>query len=81
MEIIDVPHGELVRLVQQWEPEASQSPPGFRKATCVKCAQPMVECWHLWFDHVDEQRVHWRKEAHLCQTCGADYAVRDPDEV
>lgn len=61
---------QLVDLANHWEPEASQSPPGFRKATCVVCAAPMVEMWHLWLGDGG-----FKKEIHMCARCGMDYGL------
>lgn len=59
---------ELLALANKHEPEASASPPGFRKATCVKCGEPMVEMWHLWLNEGG-----FKKEIHMCENCGKDY--------
>ena len=59
---------ELVRLANLHEPEASASPPSFRKATCVVCKDPMVEMWHLWL-----HEGGFKKEIHMCIRCGLDY--------
>jgi hypothetical protein len=64
---------ELLRLAMQWEPEASNSPISYRKATCVKCAAPMVEMYHCWLAD-----GYFRKEIHLCARCGVDYEMFVP---
>lgn len=59
---------ELVELANRHEPAASASPPGFRKATCVKCGRKMVRMWHLWLHDGG-----FKKEIHMCKRCGKDY--------
>ena len=59
---------ELLELANKHEPEASASPPGYRKATCVKCGAEMVEMWHLWL-----HTGGFKKEIHMCGDCGKDY--------
>ncbi len=70
---LNIPHEELVRLAERWEPEASSLPPGFRRATCVKCAEPMVAMWHVWYDHTFDDGRRFIKELHLCWSCGLEY--------
>lgn len=62
--------GALADLANQWEPEASASPPSFRRATCVVCAQPMERMWHLWL-----QEGGFKKEIHMCARCGMDHSL------
>lgn len=62
---LDIPKEELLRLANQWEPEASAAPPGYRKATCAGCGAEMVEMWHCWL-----HEGGFKKEIHLCWTCG-----------
>ena len=61
---LDIPPETVLELANYWEPEASSSPPGYRQATCVKCAQPMVEMWHIWL-----RDGGFRKEIHMCWDC------------
>lgn len=73
-EPIKIPQSELMRLANKWEPEASQSPPGYRAPTCVKCGRKMFfRMWHLWLNYVDEHGKHWVKELHMCRSCGREY--------
>ena len=61
---------QLEVLANKWEPEASQSEPGYRKATCVDCGRVMVEMWHCWLN-----QGGFKKEVHLCNQCGASYGL------
>lgn len=66
----------LIRLHDKWEPEASQSSPKYRAATCVVCARPVHKMWHVWLNHrsgITRRRV--TKELHFCRECGKDYGL------
>lgn len=69
-----IPQEVLVELANRWEPEASSSPIGFRKATCVVCAAPMVEMFHIWI-----KDGGFKKELHMCLECGEGYGLRPTD--
>ena len=71
---INISQAELMRLAEQWEPEASQTPPGFRKSKCVVCGQSFDSFWHCWLDYVDGEGTRWKKELHFCWDCGREYA-------
>ena len=62
---LKIPQAELLRLANQWEPEASKSEPTFRQACCVQCGRPMLEMWHVWL-----HEGGFKKEVHLCWECG-----------
>lgn len=64
-----IPQAELLRLAAKHEPEASSSPPRYRRATCVDCGRPMIRMWHLWL--LDGG---FKKEVHLCKRCGKKWA-------
>lgn len=80
-----IPMREINRLARTHEPAASQSPPGFRLATCVLCERPMVAMWHLWMDWVEVEvprmvERHLIKEIHMCHACATDwYGAPTPD--
>ena len=54
----------LLRLANKHEPEASQSPQRYRRATCVNCEKPMIRMWHCWL-----HTGHFKKEVHVCKRC------------
>jgi hypothetical protein len=58
---------ERARLALAHEPEASASPDGYRRATCVVCSDPMTAMWHLWLD-----AGGLKKEIHMCARCATD---------
>ena len=65
-----LPQRERLRLAMHWEIgpyPASSSPDGFRLATCVVCARPMVAMWHLWVIGASI-----KKEIHMCAFCATD---------
>lgn len=66
-----IPMRERVRLALAHEPKASDSPDGFRLATCVVCERPMVAMWHLWVKHVTLE-FSFVKEIHMCHACATD---------
>lgn len=66
----------LVDLANRWEPEASNSPPGFRRATCVVCAREMESMWHLWLEDGG-----FKKEIHACRECGRDLGLEAPETL
>jgi hypothetical protein len=66
--IVQIPQSQLLEWANKWEPEASASPPAYRKASCVQCGEPMVEMWHLWLSDGG-----FKKEVHLCRTCGEEW--------
>lgn len=70
---MDVPQSVLVELAERWEPEASASPPGFRRATCVICGRPMESMWHLWI-----HEGGFKKELHACKECGLGLGLEPP---
>lgn len=78
---ISISQAELMRLCERWEPEASQTPIGFRKSKCVVCAEEMTEMFHCWLNYTDSHGTRWTKEVHLCLACGSKYAVGDPDSL
>lgn len=80
-ETISIPYSEIVRLIEKWEPEASHSPITYRQATCIKCAEPMVEMYHVWANVQITDGRWFCKEIHVCLSCGGEYVVRDPLQV
>jgi hypothetical protein len=68
-----ISQNELLELANKHEPEASQSPPTFREATCVKCGAAMEQMWHLWLHDGG-----FKKEIHMCAHCGEDYLIDMP---
>lgn len=73
IELPNIPQEELMRLAERHEPEASESKPSFRKATCVVCESPMVVMAHYWLKYTDSQGQKWVKELHLCRECVQAY--------
>lgn len=65
---MNITQAQLLELANRHEPEASQSPPTFRAATCVQCGQEMMLMWHCWL-----REGGFKKEIHLCADCGSDY--------
>ena len=80
----------LAWLHEQKNPPASETPDGYRLATCVVCERPMVAMWHLWVRASYErpypgrtpeiQYVNFIKEIHMCHACATDiYGAPTPD--
>jgi hypothetical protein len=63
--VLSIPQEQLLELANRWEPEASASEPTYRQATCAGCGTPMVKMWHVWLHDGG-----FKKEVHLCWTCG-----------
>ena len=74
-----IPLRERLRLAMYWETgpyPASASADGFRLATCVVCAKPMVAMWHLWV-----VGASIKKEIHMCHACATDvYGAPEPPQ-
>lgn len=62
--MLKIPQPTLLEMVNRWEPQASSSEPAYRAATCVQCAEPMTEMWHVWLGDGG-----FKKEVHLCWDC------------
>jgi HNH endonuclease len=67
---LEISQEELLKLANQYEPQASSSPPSYRQATCVKCGKKMIYMWHLWL-----KEGGFKKECHMCFDCGRPYMV------
>ncbi len=85
-----VPVRERERLFldhEQGPNPASQSPDGFRLATCVVCERPMVSMWHLWVNREIVElpamaKTVVVKELHMCHQCATDdYGAPEPDRI
>ena len=64
-----ITQNELLALVERWPIDYT---PQYRRFVCAKCGCEMDMAWHV---HLVEGG--FKREIHLCKSCGEDYGLVD----